>query len=233
MSDNLPAVQNGGVPALAGTPALGDIDANDIKLQKLYRGEYQADLVQEGTVPVGSIYLATSPDDPEPQVVAKDATAEKEKGVLVHVLRLEKGKSGRIDGEFRTFPFAAEDNPRTQDNGKALDTTYAFTVAIPEIDPEMPVKVHMSKTSSGCAQRIITRLLKHSRTGATHEVAFRLKLKKREAESNGSKYRWFVWTEALEDAKPANVEVAANLLEIVASQPAVEATPTTADAPRI
>lgn len=216
------------IPSLV-NPSL-DADAGDIQLNKLYRGEYQSELVKDKVVPAGSIFLAASNEDPDPTVVLEDATAEDAEGVLVIVLKQEKSKSGKVNGEFRSFPFDGDDLPR-QDNGKALDAVYTFIAALPETDEDMPVKIHMSRTSSGCAQRIITRLLRHS---GDKPLGFRLKLKERKAEVDGTKTRWFVWIEEIvTDVEAKSIKAAGKLAELMPASAAPKQLAAPADQPGI
>jgi hypothetical protein len=201
----------GNVPALVETPAaLGGIDGSSIALPKLYRGEFQGSLVQEGLVPAGSIFIASGPDDPAPAVVVKDGTKE---DVLVHILAIKRGLSKQdANGELQSWDFG---DPLAPADAK---DTYTYFLCLPEVEDgdAVPVKVTMAKTSLRCATRINFHLLKH---GANpHELAFRLKLQKREAENpGGGKYRWFVWREELVEAKPENVETAAALAPMAIS----------------
>ncbi len=210
----------GGVPALASTPAaLGGIGGADIALPKLYKGEFQSALVQDPNVPsitAGCIFVASGPDDPDPAVIIKDATKAGEQGVLVHVLAIKKGLSLQdADGELQTWAWG---DPAAPAEAKA---TFTYFLALPEVDEDVPVKVTMAKTSLGCAKRINFHLLKHGDN--PHELAFRLKLKLRESQNpGGGKYRWFVWVEELVEAMQGDVEIAGRLAAMAASA----ATPT-------
>lgn len=203
-------VRKPALPALADTPAVAPIDANDISLPKLYKGEYQSSLVQEELVPAGSIFLATGADDPDPQVIVKNATTAAEEGVLVHVLSITKRRSMQDEnGELQSWAF---NDPDAHPDAR---TTYGYVLALPEVDPDLPVKTTLAKTSTGCAKRINFHLLKHG--GPPHELAFRLKLKAAKSEKGGQKYRWFVWQEKLVEADPKNVEIADTLARLVAT----------------
>ncbi len=218
MSTAMTTSEAAGVPALAPiSAALGGIGGADIALPKLYKGEYQAALVQDPDVPsvtAGCLFVASGPDDPDPAVIVKDATKAGEKGVLAHVLAIKKGLSRQdADGELQTWAWG---DPAAPADAKP---TFTYFLALPEVDEDVPVKVTMAKTSVGCAKRINFHLLKH---GANpHEVAFRLKLKPRTSENpGGGKYRWFVWVEELVEAKPGDVEIAARLAAWATAAPA-------------
>jgi hypothetical protein len=206
------------LPALAATPAaLGNIDSGDISLPRLYKGEYQSALVQDDVVPKGSIYVAAGPDDPDPQVVASKA-GEK---VLVHVLSVHKGKSANLDdagnvvkagGTFTTWSFNDPDAPRE------ANVDFHYIVVLPDVDPDVPVKLTMAKTSVPAARKINFLLLKDP-SQPTYRLAFELNTKHREGGDAGQKYKWFVWEARNVEAKPENVEVAAALAELVNSVP--------------
>lgn len=222
----------GGVPALADTPAaLGGISGADIALPKLYKGEFQSALVQDPKVKditAGCIFVAASPDDPAPAVLVKDATDEKEQGVLVHVLAIKRGLSLQdADGELQTWDI--------DDRSAPVDAkpTFTYFLCLPEVDPDLPVKVTMAKTSVPCAKRINFHLLKHGEN--PHELAFRLKLKLRESKNpGGGTYRWFVWVEELVEAKPEDVEAASRIAAMAAAAVAPSnASPIQSDQPAI
>lgn len=193
--------------------ALGNIDSGDISLPRLYKGEYQAALVQDDVVPKGSIYVAAGADDPDPQVIAAKA-GEK---VLVHILKAWKGKSANLDdngnvvksgGTFTTFAFNDPNAPAE------ASTDFHYIVILPDVDPDVPVKLTLSKTSVPAAKKINFLLLKNVGQ-PPHTLAFELNTKHREKSSDGQKYKWFVWEARQVDPVPANVEAAAKLSELV------------------
>jgi hypothetical protein len=213
------AVQETALPALVNpqAEALGNIDSGDISLPRLYKGEYQSGLVQDDVVPKGSIYVAAGPDDPDPQVIAEKPGDK----VLVHVLKVWKGKSANVDdagnvvksgGEFRTWSFNDPDAPRE------ANIDFHYIVVLPDIDPDVPVKLTMAKTSVPAAKKINFLLLKDPSL-PTHRLAFELNTKHREGGDAGQKFKWFIWEARLAEAKQENIEAAANLAEMVNTVP--------------
>jgi hypothetical protein len=201
------------LPALVNPQALGNLDSGDISLPRLYKGEYQSGLVQDDVVKKGSIYVAAGADDPDPQVVA-DKVGDK---VLVHVLSAWKGKSANIDdvgnvvksgGTFTTWQFEDPAAPRE------ANTDFHYIVILPDVDPDVPVKLTMSKTSVPAGRKINFLLLKNPEL-PPYRLAFELNTKHREGGDAGQKYKWFVWEARNVEAKPENIEAAAKLSALV------------------
>lgn len=211
------ATTGSNLPALAPTPALDAIGSDDIALPKLYKGEYQSQLVQDDVVPKGSIFVASGPDDPDPQVVWEMPAKGKEaaEGVLVHVLDLKKGKSISVDGDLQTFAF---DDPAAPDDAWA---TYQYVVVLPEVDEEIPVKLLLTKTSAPTAKRINFLLKKNESRGPAYATAFRLTTVPREKSANGQTYKWFVWQARQVEADPKHVAIAETVSAMVAQRPTV------------
>ncbi len=223
------------LPALVNpnADALGNLDGGDVTLPRLYKGEYQSALVQDDVVPKGCIFVATGKDDPDPQVIAK--LGEK---ILVHVLRAWKGKSANIDdagrvvksgGTFTTWAF----NDPTAPEGANVD--FHYVVLLPDVDPDVPVKLTMAKTSVPAAKKINFLLLKVT-TLPPYRLAFELNTKPREKSADGQTYKWYVWEARAVEAKPENIEAAAVMAEMIATTPQrndIEATVVASDAPAI
>lgn len=205
-STDVAVPETANLPALASTPALG-LSASDISLPKLYRGESQSNAFKDKLVPLGSIFIASGGDDPEPQVVWEEGTEE---GILFHVLAVQKGKSISVDGDLQTFAF---DDPSAPDDAW---TTFTYVVALPEIDDEIPVKLLMTKTSTPTAKRINFLLLKNE-GNPSYNLAFRLSLTERKAEKGGQKFQWYVWNASTVEADPKNVAIAAKVAQLVAA----------------
>ncbi len=207
------------LPALVNpnAEALGNIDSGDIALPRLYRGDYNSTAVKDDVVPKGCIYVASGPDDPDPQVIA---AAEGEK-VLAHVLKAWKGKSANLDdagnvvkngGRFTTWAFNDPDAP------EGANTDFHYIVMLPDVDPDVPVKFTLAKTSVPAARKINFLLLKNAEV-PVYSLAFELNTKKREKSSDGENFRWFIWEARAVEAVAANVEAAAKLSEMIASAP--------------
>lgn len=236
MSKNeVAVVEPAALPALAATPsALGNLDSGDISLPRLYKGEYQSQLVQDDVVPKGSIYVAAGADDPDPQVIA-DKPGEK---VIVHVLKAWKGKSANIDengevvksgGTFTTFAF---DDPAAP---ARANVDFHYIVIVPDVDTDVPVKLTLSKTSVPAGKKINFLLLKNPEL-PPYRLAFELNTKQREGGDGGQKFKWFIWEARNVEASPANVEAAGKLAALVANAPVqnnIEATAGPSDQPGI
>jgi hypothetical protein len=210
--------QESALPALVNPQALGNLDGRDVSLPRLYKGEYQSSLVQDDTVPKGSTYVAAGPDDPDPEVVTTTVGDK----VLVHVLRAWKGKSANLDdngnvvksgGTFTTWKYEDANAP----DGANVD--YHYVVSLPDVDPDIPVKLTFAKTSVPAGKKINFLLLKDPSL-APYTFAFELNTKHREKKGDGQTYRWYIWEARLVEAKPANVESAAKLSELVNAVPA-------------
>jgi hypothetical protein len=210
------------IPALANTPAL-DIGAEDVALPKLYKGEFQSGLVQDGVVPAGSLFTASGADDPEAEVLW-DGEGD---GVLAHVIGLRKGKSITVDGELVTYSFDDPDAPAE------AWVTYQYVLCLPEADPSLPYKCLMTKTSSPTAKAINLLLKKEEGRGPTYGVAFRLTTKKREKSVGGQTYKWFIFQARKVEADPANVQLAENLAVMIAGAPSIERESTPSTQPAI
>lgn len=205
------------VPDLAPTPAAtGNLDSGDISLPRLYKGEFQSGLVQEGVVPKGAIFVAAGADDPDPQIIAENPGDK----VLVHILAAYKGKSANIDdagnvvksgGTFTTWSF---EDPSAPDEA---NVDFHYVVILPDVDPDIPVKLTMSKTSVPAGRKINFLLLKNPDL-PTHRLAFELNTKQREKKDGGQTYRWFVWEARLVESDQANIEAAGKLAGLVNSR---------------
>jgi hypothetical protein len=202
------AVQESALPALAPTPAVAGLTGADVALPKLYKGETQSNAFKDDLVPKGCIYVASGGDDPEPQVIWEQGKAD---GVLVHVLDLVKGKSLQdANDELQTWRF---DDPEAPAEAR---TTYTYIVALPEVDEDIPVKLLMTKTSTGTAKRINFELLK----AQGQPLAYRITAVEKKAEKGGQKFQWYIWQEQKVEATPENIAIAERVAQLVTSAPA-------------
>lgn len=210
-----------------------DIDARDIALLRLYRGEKSAAAVDNDLVPKGCIYLATDGDDDDPEVLidkAVDIDTAKE-GVLIHVLHAWKGWNYTDPQTKEFFSYRWDDPNRHPESRKA----YHYMVVLPEWDDAVPVKLTLAKSSKRVGDRVNYQLLKHE--GADHEVAFRLSLKERTKTDNGQTNRWYVWVAKSVDADKKHVKAAAELVDFAkaaaAAPPQAASTAPANDGPAI
>jgi hypothetical protein len=191
--------------------AANRLSLEDITLPRLYRGESQANAVKLGDAPLGCIYVAQGADDPNPIVVADPAKKGEPVGppIRAHFLGVKKGLSLRENNELRTWQFGDPSAPAD------ARITYDFTLALPEVDPDVPVKVLMASTSTGTARRINFDLLKLDDPSRWPELAFDLALKRREKTEGGSTQVWYAWIATHVEADPKHVEVARKLAELI------------------
>ncbi len=217
----LEANPRAGLPALVNTPAL-DIDAGDIALPKVYLGQFSATAVKEQIVKPGVIFTASGADDLDPNVIWSPGD---EAGVLIHVLGLRKGKSITVDGELVTYTFNDPDAPDD------AWVTYQYTVCLPEVDPSLPFKWLMTKTSAPSAKQINMVLKRNEAAGPAHTLAFRVATAARENQAKG--HKWFVTQVRQVEANASNVELANDLAGMIASAPAPNDIETAATQPGI
>ena len=190
------------VPALAPTPAT-TISAEDIIIPRLYVGNPLSKAVKHKRASYGDLYLAAGPDDPEAQVVYEAGSDAP--GVLVHVLHLLKRKSWAPKGE---QPISWDfDDPEAHEDAWI---TYNYTLFLPEIDPDMPVKLLLTKSGRTTARRINTVLGRGA--GPLWGSAFRLT----SAEQKSTDHEWMTVEAAQVTAEPAHVAQAGELFTLIA-----------------
>lgn len=156
------------VPALVPTPAT-TLTAEDMIAPRLYVGNKMSTAVGEGLARFGDLFVANGADDPEPNVVWKFGSNEP--GVIAHVLHVWKGKSwdrGVKGGPLDRFAYADPNAP------KDAWVTYNFTLYLPEVDPDVPVKLLLCKSGKPTAVRMTTKLIREAGAGPKWINAFRL-----------------------------------------------------------
>lgn len=206
------------LPALRG-PVL-DISAEDVTLPRLAVGQFMSNVVQEGLVTAGSLYLHVGQDDGDPNVLF-DPKNDKGDGVLIHVIGLRKGKSLVVDGQLLRFDYNDPDAP------SEAWVTFDYFVALPEVDDTVPGKFLLTRASAPAAKQINLVLLKGAQAGkAAHELAFRVSSVARE----NAKGKYFVVRVKPVEADAAHVALAQGMVDMVAGS-AVEKS--AGDAPAI
>lgn len=210
----------GGVPALY-TPPPMEIDASDVQIGGVKFGHPSSTLCQDHDIKLGTIYTATSKDDPDPQTLY--VPGGKDEGVLLHVLGMYKGKSYGSGDDFETWGF------NDPDAHPDADTTYNYQLALPEIDPDMPFKMTVSRSKAAAARTINTVLVKNAAKGPAYTFAFRMTTVNKRKEGVGS---WTVPQVRLVEATPENVAIAEQLAMMVGSRNEAPAAPAS-DAPAI
>ena len=201
--------QHSNVPDLVRTPAL-EIGAEDVALPRLKIGQFMSDLVQEGTVNAGALFVSLGSDDPDP--VSLYETGDEE-GLIVHILSMRKGKSVSEGGELVLFDFNDPDAPPD------AWTTYNYVVAIPEHDEDVPNKWLLTRTGRPAAQQMNMVLAKASGKTPPHEIAFEVKTVQRE----NKKGKFYVPRVRQVEATEANVAIAAKLSGLISPQAAAPA----------
>lgn len=196
------------VPALVPTPAT-TITAADIVVPRLYVGNALSGAVKQSKVTgvsYGDIYLAENADDPDPTVLW--SLGSDEPGVLFHVLHLKKGLSFSEggDADLQTWDFGDPNaDPRAW-------TTYQYHVIMPEVDPDMPAKLLLTKSNTPTAQKINTVLGRNAATGPLYLNAFRLT----SAERTKGRNAWCIFQAQTVPSVKKDVAVAAALYEQIA-----------------
>ena len=203
------------VPDLVRTPAL-EIESQDVALPKLKLGQFTADAVKAQLVPAGSLYTTVGPDDPDPETLlapagrgAKDTSAA-ESGVKFYVLGMTKGwmYSEQGSSDFETWEW--NDPSRHPDAW----VTYRYTVAIPEVDEEVPYTLIMTKSAKPAAKQMNTVLAKSGRL--PWHTAFEVRTKHKSKGSN----EWFIPLITTVETDADEIKVAEKLAIMVAGQAA-------------
>lgn len=189
------------VPALAPTPAT-TIGAEDVAIPRLYIGNFMSEAVKAQLVKFGDVFLALGPDDTDPQVLwSLDQKADA--GVLFHVLHLRKAKSWSPSpgAPLQLYDF---DDPQAPEDAW---TTYNYVLFLPEVDPDMPARLLLTKSGKTTAQKINTVLLRNASSGPDWLNAFRLTSLKR----RNDKGEFAVAQVAIAEANPKHQQRAGEL----------------------
>lgn len=204
MSNQVATRESPAVPALAPTPAT-TITAEDIAIPKLYVGNQMSKAVKKRAANFGDIYLAESADADDPQVLWEFGSTEP--GVLIHVLHVRKGLSYKEQGgDLQTWQFG---DPNA--DGRAW-TTYTYTLILPEVDPDMPATLLLTRSGKPTAQKINTVLARNAASGPMYANAFRLTTAERHKDDND----WAIFQAQTETAAKKHVGQAAALYEQIA-----------------
>lgn len=199
------------VPALAPTPAT-TLTAEDIVVPRLYVGNQMSKAVKRKLASFGDIYIAQGADDPDAQVLWEFGSSQP--GVLIHVLGVLKRKSYTPGGSAPLQMWDFEDPTAHPDAW----TTYNYTLFLPEVDPDMPAKLLLTKSGRGTAQRINT-VLARNNPQPLYASAFRLTSAERTKDDN----EWTIFQASQVTADAKHVSQAAELYELVAPGLAREA----------
>ena len=201
-----------------------DVDASDFQLPKVYICQPLTKAVQEEIARPGDVIVAVGPDDPDAEVVVESKNPGE--GLLFQILRLDKGKSfSEQGGQLQTWRF---DDPESHPDAW---TTYSYTVALPEVDPDMPHKLLLTKSNQGTAKRINMLLGKTvQRGGNLYDVAFRLTTQSKQ----NDKGKWHVAVVKQVEATDDGITTAEALSDMVnTNAPAAAAITAPAEAPAI
>lgn len=214
------------VPALAPTPAT-TITAEDIAVPRLYVANYMSEAFKRKRADFGDVFLADSPDDDSPTVLW--SLGSDDAGILAHVLHLHKAKSwdmGVKGGPLTTWSFDDSDAP------SEAWTTYTYTLFLPEIDPDMPARMLLTRSGTATARRINTVLARSAAQGPSYINAFRITSAQRKKDTN----EWAIFQASAVPAEPEHVGQARGLYELLApgfAQQGSRTSTATGDAPEI
>lgn len=209
-SQDLATVAPAGVPALQ-RDASRQLTASDIAWPRLYLGQAISNAVQDGNVKVGELFIAADGDDPDPQVVAP--AGEDHDGLRFYVLDLRKGISRTTeDGDLDTWVFGDPDAPEPSWQTGAW-ITYSYTLAIPAIDEQVPIRFLLSRSGQPAAKKINGVIIRTQETQPSWQSAFSLKTAER-ANKAGKRY-WVARVQPVDptDAGLAVAEKLANLVQ--------------------
>lgn len=182
-----------------------EIDATDIQIPRIKIGQYSTWQVKKKLVEGGDIFSATSKEDPEPQVLWGNESSDP--GVLFHVLSMKRRKSLSVDGELESWDYNDPDAP------PEAWVTYNYVVTCPEVDPDIPFNLLLTKTGQPAAKRVNTVIARNQQTVPAHSLAFRMTT---DARSNPKGDYW-VPIVAQVDATDDGKAVAATLFEQINS----------------
>src|SRR5688500_154213 len=158
------------VPALVRTPAF-DFGAEDIALPRLKIGQHMSNQVQEGSVAPGSLFTTLGQGDPDPVTLYELGD---DKGLTIHVLSMERGKSIAEGGELVLYDYNDPDAPPD------AWVTYNYVVALPEHDSEIPHKWLLTRTGRPAAQQMNLILMRSAGVKPPYEIAFEVTTAQRE-----------------------------------------------------
>lgn len=213
------AKKESNLPTLAHTPAM-EITAEDVALPRMKVGQYMTEQVKQQSVQFGDLFVSLGEDDPDPIILA---SLGDEKGAIIHVLDMYKGKSLSEGGELTLYDY---DDPAAPPEAWV---TYNYTVAIPEADDYLPCKWMLTRTGRTTAQQINTILKKNEAAGPAYVNAFEVTTIKRE----NAKGEFAVPRVRLVEAEPKNIEIASKMAEIISGRPAPAAAASPTDEPAI
>lgn len=194
------------VPSLAPTPAT-TLTADDVVAPRLYVANKMSTAVGEGLVRFGDLFVANGADDPEPIVGWKFGSTEP--GVLAHVLHMWKGKSwdkGVKGGPLERYTYTDPNAP------VEAWITYNYTLYLPEVDPDMPVKFLLTRSGRRTAERINTKLMRDAKAGPAWSTAFRLTADKKTT----AEFTYAVAQAQVVPANPEHVQAAGELFSQIA-----------------
>ena len=98
---------------------------------------------------------------------------DEDEGLLLHVIDLRKGKSVSVDGDLQLFDFNDPAAP------PEAWTTYNYTVVLPEIDPDMPYKLLLSRTKAPAAKQMNLTIKKNVGKAPAWHFPFSMTIAKR------------------------------------------------------
>lgn len=190
-----------------------DVDASDFALPKVYICQPLTKSVQDGLAKPGDVIVAAGPEDPDAEVVVEFKNPAD--GLLFHVLRMDKGKSfSENNGPLQTWAF---NDPEAHPDAWV---TYFYTLALPEVDGDMPHKLLLTRSNQGTAKRINMQLGKALQKGGNlYDLAFRLTTEPRQKDN----HKWHVVVVKLATATQDGIDTAESLSDMVNANTAPQA----------
>lgn len=138
------------LPAMQAPSGMDGIDFSDLAMPRVYFLQGTSQLVKEGVAKEGQVVMASSSDDPSPTFLIEDHATD---SFVAYIIGVEK-KAGfyEPDGIRYTDDLTIDrSNPEHHDKWHIYD----YTVAIPEHEGLLPVRMRMQRTAGKAAAKKI------------------------------------------------------------------------------
>lgn len=160
--------------------AADEIGAEDVPFPRMKFAQKSSDDVDAELVEYGAIYTRIGAGDVEPVTVSeptgKEIGTQSSPAVRFYVLGIRTGYSWRDENDqFQRSQFPPDNLTvaKVQAAGHRVDKTYDYTVAMPELDSEMPYRFLLTGAWGGPAARLLNLMLKRAaQNGPSSEAAF-------------------------------------------------------------
>ena len=179
------------------------IGIGDISIPRLYLGQPSSHAVQDDLAPLGSIYVASDGDDPEPRIVYKPGGKT---GALIHVLAMGRAWTYKDqEGHFRVTG-----DPEA-DRWPGSERAYQFLTMVPEIGLDIPATWLTKSSAMATGKRMLT-AIKQVWPKPPWSLAWSLTTVQRQNKEG----RWYVPQAVSVPTKREHVEAAEKLAELLA-----------------